>query len=176
MPRFPTVAIILLLVLIAFVSIAYNFISKEGGGTHGTTSSIGITSTILINQTSTSTILPANNTRILCAQNDPKVSDPTAPHGLYVLYPYADYNNQQYKSAIAKYLMTNNSFVCGAVFYVKWADVDKGPGANPQYNFSLIDGQIQPWINAGKIVNLDVWGVGYTAGTSGTTPQYVVTV
>ena len=122
----------------------------------------------------TTTIRPGNSSKVLCTQNDSKVSDPSAPHGLYVLYPYANYNNQQYKSAIERYLITNNSLVCGAVFFIRWADVDKGPNAFQQYNFSLIDNQIQPWINAGKIVNLDVWGVDYAAGTNGTTPQYVL--
>src|SRR4029077_13200983 len=53
-------------------------------------------------------------------------------------------------------------------------DVDKGPGANPQYDWSSMDTAIQPWAAAGKKVNLVIWAIGDTPINTAT-PQYVWT-
>jgi len=57
---------------------------------------------------------------------------------------------------IKQYLMTNST-VSGASFQVQWSNVDQGPSAPQQYDFSFVDNEIQPWISAGKKVNLIVW-------------------
>src|SRR5258708_1758427 len=57
---------------------------------------------------------------------------------------------------IKQYLM-NNSTVSGASFQVQWSNVDQGPSAPQQYDFTFVDNEIQPWISAGKKVNLIVW-------------------
>jgi hypothetical protein len=71
-----------------------------------------------------------------------------------------------------KYLMSN-PVVTGANFSVKWSEVDQGPGANPQYVWNSVDDRLQPWIAAGKKVNLIVWPVSY-GSTNSATPSYVM--
>ena len=67
----------------------------------------------------------------------------------------------------------SNPVVTGANFSVSWSEVDKGPGANPQYVWNSVDDRLKPWIAAGKKVNLIVWPVSY--GSSNTaTPSYVM--
>jgi hypothetical protein len=51
--------------------------------------------------------------------------------------------------------------VCGAKFYLVWNWIDKGPAASPRYDFSGVEQQMEPWIKAGKEVNLIAWAVGY---------------
>jgi hypothetical protein len=74
--------------------------------------------------------------------------------------------------SVSTYLMTNPA-VSGANFFLEWAAVDQGPGANPQYVWTSIDSEIQPWIAAGKKVNLIVWPVA-DASTNTSTPPYVL--
>ncbi len=96
-------------------------------------------------------------------------------HGLTVLFPPTK-PNQAYYSDVLTYLVNNPSApVDGANFSVSWSSVDKGPGANPQYDFSSVDSLLQPWIHAGKKVNLTVSGVTYGTGTTSlvATPAYV---
>lgn len=103
----------------------------------------------------------------------PKCSDalstvemPNAPHGLFViLFPGARINAQTK-------ILLHNPAVCGANFYVVWNEVDRGPGANPRYNWSSIDQQIAPWIAAKKKVNFIIWATTYQKGASAT-PDYV---
>ena len=58
---------------------------------------------------------------------------------------------------VPTYLFTNNT-VNGATIAIEWAGSDQGPskGAN-QYDWTYPDATIQPWISAGKKVNLVVW-------------------
>jgi hypothetical protein len=69
--------------------------------------------------------------------------------------------------------MTNPN-VCGADFFVPWSGVDNGPGKSPRYNWSSVDDEIQPWIQAGKEVNLIFWAVSYPGGGPASTPSYVL--
>jgi hypothetical protein len=65
------------------------------------------------------------------------VEVPKAPHGLFViLFPGAAIN-----SKATKYLVSQAP-VCGANIYVVWNQVDKGPNANPRYDWSVIDEQM----------------------------------
>ena len=75
------------------------------------------------------------------------------------------------------YLLNNPAApICGANFSVEWSRIDKGPTANPQYDFSSLDAEIKPWISAGKLVDLTVWGVAYGTGTErfSAVPSYVL--
>jgi hypothetical protein len=101
-----------------------------------------------------------------CTDPLPSVDVPNAPHGLFVLlFPGAKVN------ARATTLL-KVSAVCGANIYIPWRNVDKGPGANPRYDWSSVDQQIRPWAAAGKVVNLIVWATGYGAKANAT-PDYV---
>jgi hypothetical protein len=94
------------------------------------------------------------------------VEMPNAPHGLFVImFPGARVNVQ------AKILL-HNPAVCGANFYIVWNEVDRGPGASPRYDWSSIDGQIAPWVAAGKKVNFIIWATTYSKNASAT-PDYV---
>jgi len=102
-----------------------------------------------------------------CTEPLPGVDVPGAPHGLFVLlFPEARVNAK----AVANLLHV--PAVCGADIYVQWKKVDRGPGANPRYDWSSVDQQLQPWIKAGKVVNLIVWATGYGAKANNT-PDYV---
>jgi hypothetical protein len=91
---------------------------------------------------------------------------------LEVLFPPTNPHSQEFQ-ALQKYVL-NNPIVSGGNLWVQWADVDKGPGANPQYDWTSTDSAIQPWAAAGKKVNLVIWAIGDSAVNT-TTPQYVWT-
>ena len=66
--------------------------------------------------------------------------------------------------------------VAGANVIVRWSSIDRGPGASPRYDFSSIDQLVRPWRDAGKTVNLLIWGAAETAGqqvAGSITPAYV---
>jgi hypothetical protein len=70
-------------------------------------------------------------------------------------------------SAVQQYLMSNPA-VTGAVIDVDWSDFDIGnttAGTHATYDFTIPDAVIQPWIAAGKKVNLVFQNTTY-AGTS----------
>jgi hypothetical protein len=106
---------------------------------------------------------------VTCTQVDGGVADPSAPHGLFVLSPPTK-PTQSYYSGVAELLSNPN--VCGANFFVPWSSIDGGPGSSTQYNWTALD-ELQPWIQAGKEVNLIVWPVNYGGGTPAT-PAYVL--
>jgi len=93
-----------------------------------------------------------------------------APISLELLFPPTS-PYQDYYDDVQQYLL-NNATVAGVSVWLEWGDVDKGPSANPQYDFSVFDAQIAPWIAAGKKVNLIVWAVSDTP-VNNATPAYV---
>jgi len=79
----------------------------------------------------------------------------------------------QWFNDVQTYLVNNSAApVTGANFSVQWADIDQGPGTSPQYVWTSVDSEIQPWQAAGKRVNLILWAVS-DAATNTATPQYV---
>jgi hypothetical protein len=103
-----------------------------------------------------------------CTDNLPSVSMPNAPHGLFaILFP-----GMVKLNAKANEYLLHNPVVCGANFYLVWNRIDKGPGASPRYDFDTVEEQMEPWIKAGKEVNLIAWAVGY-GGKVQVTPDYV---
>jgi uncharacterized membrane protein len=74
-----------------------------------------------------------------------------------LMFPGA--TSDPYFGDIATYLFTNN-VVNGATIAIEWSGSDQGPSAGAdQYNWTYPDGQMQPWIQAGKKVNLVIWAV-----------------
>jgi hypothetical protein len=72
---------------------------------------------------------------------------------------------------------------CGANVIVPWSEVDRGPGASPRYDWSFVVDSAAKWVDAGKRVNLLVWGSAQNAGQQFTnadgtskpmTPQFVL--
>jgi hypothetical protein len=109
-----------------------------------------------------------------CNATNRNFPDPTGPHGLFVLDPPANPHGAGY-SQVAEYLQ-NNSLACGADFWVHWSDIDRGPGASPRYNFTALTTEMQPWVAAGKIVNLIFWPVGYGPNTTYVPPTVLAHV
>lgn len=89
---------------------------------------------------------------------------------LEVLFP-PTHPRQTYYNDVQN-LLVNNPVVSGANIVMQWSSVDHGPGASPQYDWSTMDTAAQPWIAAGKKVNLIVWTIG-DGPTNTATPQYV---
>lgn len=139
--------------------------TSSSSGLSSSTSSSSSSSTSSSSSSSTSS-LGAN---VTCTQVDGNVADPSAPHGLFVLSP-ATKPTQQYYSSVVNLLANQN--VCGANFFVPWSSIDSGPTSSPQYNWTVLD-ELQPWIQAGKVVNLIVWAVNYGGGIPAT-PAYVL--
>src|SRR5579863_3898200 len=93
-----------------------------------------------------------------CTQELSGVDFPGPPHGLFVLlFPRARVN------AKATASLLHVPELCGADVYVQWKRVDRGPDANPRYDWSSVDEQMAPWVKAGKQINLIVWATGYGA-------------
>jgi uncharacterized protein (TIGR03437 family) len=99
-----------------------------------------------------------------CMEPLPGVSAPYAPHGIFALqFPGAN------PAPINNYIRQQPA-VCGGNLYVVWNQVDQGIGS---YDWSSVDNLIAPWVNAGKSVNLVVWGVSDARPNNGT-PAYVM--
>src|SRR5216684_1763496 len=102
-----------------------------------------------------------------CTDSLPSVAVPNGPHGLFViLFPDVAMN-----AKAGQYLL-HNPVVCGVNMYLVWNEIDRGPGAANRYDFSQVEEQMEPWIKAGKQVNLIGWATGY-GGRRRVTPDYV---
>jgi hypothetical protein len=85
---------------------------------------------------------------------------------LQVLFP-PQTGNPDY-AAVQQYLMTNPA-VSGVVIDVDWSDIDMGnsvAGTHTNYSFAITDAAIQPWIVAGKTVNLVFQNSTYGGGSN----------
>jgi hypothetical protein len=102
-----------------------------------------------------------------CTESLSSVAVPDGPHGLYaIIFPNVKLQEK------AEQFLLHNPVVCGFNTYLVWNEIDRGPEANPRYDFSKVDEQIKPWIKAGKQVNLISWATGY-GGRRRVTPDYV---
>jgi hypothetical protein len=88
------------------------------------------------------------------------------------LFAIINPNSPRLTEQANQYLL-HNPVVCGANFYLVWSEVDRGPGANPRYDWSHVEDQMRPWVQAGKMVNLIGWATGYDPHASAT-PSYVL--
>ncbi len=102
-----------------------------------------------------------------CTQPVSTVAVPDGPHGLFVIL-FPGQRNSPFAATLR-----HNPVVCGANIYVVWGQVDKGPNANPRYDWSVVDEQIRPWVEAGKRVNLVVWATGYGPNAGNPLPAHV---
>jgi uncharacterized protein (TIGR03437 family) len=99
-----------------------------------------------------------------CLEPLPGVAAPYSPHGLFALQ-FAGAN----PAPITNYIQKQPT-VCGGNLYIVWRTVDQGNG---NYNWTSVDNQIDSWVQAGKTVNLIVWGVSDSRPNNGT-PSYVL--
>ena len=99
-----------------------------------------------------------------CTEPLPGVAAPYAPHGIFVLQPAG-----VDPAPITNYIQKQPT-VCGGNLYVVWSTVDQGNG---NYNWTSVDNQVNQWVQAGKRVNLIVWGVSDSRPNNGT-PAYVL--
>lgn len=80
-------------------------------------------------------------------------------------------------SRIESYIL-NDPTVAGANIVVPWSAVDRGLDASPQYDWSFVYQAAQPWIDAGKKVNILLWGVAQKSeqefNNQPITPDYVL--
>jgi hypothetical protein len=106
-----------------------------------------------------------------CTSPAPRAADPDGVHGLMVWVHSTDETTKQ--PAILKYLAKDPN-LCGASIVVLWSGIDKGPKAAQQYDFKVIEKAIQPWIAAGKIVNLLLDGTNEVGPTDTATPPWVL--
>lgn len=81
-------------------------------------------------------------------------ADLAKPRGLFL--NTANLPTQEW-SRIEKFIL-NDPTVTGANIVVPWSMVDRGEGVSPQYDWSYVYEQAQPWIDAGKKVNILLWG------------------
>jgi hypothetical protein len=92
------------------------------------------------------------------------VPPPAGTTSVQVLFPPTNPSDADY-AAVQTYLMTSQ-YVSGAVIDVDWSDFDIGSaGAHTNYDYTITDAAIQPWISAGKKVNLVLQNTTY-AGNS----------
>jgi hypothetical protein len=86
---------------------------------------------------------------------------------------YYSYPGMQYSSDFLQYV-ASSPLVNGINPPLFWSMVDNGPDApGGQYNWSVYDAAIQPYIDLGKTVNLLVWAI--SSGTvNQATPAYVM--
>jgi hypothetical protein len=85
---------------------------------------------------------------------------------LQVLFPPQSFDANY--AAVVQYLITNPA-VTGAVIDVDWSDFDIGStsaGTHTSYDFTIPDTAIQPWIAAGKKVNLVFQSTTYGGGSN----------
>jgi len=97
----------------------------------------------------------ADSTKSASANITVVVTSTTGKVSLEVLFPPTNPNTQDFKN-LQTYVMSNPA-VSGGNLSVQWGMIDKGPSANPQYDWSAVDAAIVPWVAAGKKVNLIVW-------------------
>ena len=90
----------------------------------------------------------------------------TAGVTVQVLFPPQSFDANF--TIVQQYLMSNPA-VTGAVIDVDWSDIDIGnssTGAHTAYDFTISDAAIQPWIAAGKKVNLVFQSTTYSGGSN----------
>lgn len=128
-------------------------------------------------------LLALSTLPVSCSQTNsvstttPTTSNPSLnkpPRGLFL--NTANLPTQEW-SRIEKFIL-NDPTVSGTNIVVPWSTVDRGVNASPQYDWSYVYEQAQPWIDAGKTVNLLLWGVAQKAeqefNGKPITPAYVL--
>ncbi|MGK7899622.1 MAG: hypothetical protein AB4372_39915 [Xenococcus sp. (in: cyanobacteria)] len=103
-----------------------------------------------------------------------KSSQEKKPRGLFL--NSANLPTQDWER-IERYIL-HDPTVAGANIIVPWSLVDRGPDAVPQYDWSYVYQQAQPWIDAEKTVNILLWGAAQKTeqefNGKSITPEYVL--
>jgi hypothetical protein len=139
----------------------------------GTVSSSGVFTAPTVTKNTTVVLTAtsvADTTKSASANVSVVTAVATGKVSLEVLFP-PTHPRQPYYSDVQTYLM-HNPLVSGANIVVEWSSVDRGVGANPQYDWSATDSAVQEWIAAGKKVNLIVWTIS-DGPTNTAMPQYI---
>jgi hypothetical protein len=92
----------------------------------------------------------------------------TATSGVKVQLLFPPQSGNPDYAAVQQYLLANPA-VSGVVIDVDWSDIDIGntaAGTHSSYSFNIPDAAIQPWITAGKTVNLVFQNTTYGGGSS----------
>ena len=80
-------------------------------------------------------------------------------------------------SRIERFIL-NDPTVTGANIVVPWSAIDRGPNVSPQYDWSFAYQAAKPWIDAGKKVNILLWGAAQKSeqefNNQSVTPAYVL--
>jgi hypothetical protein len=102
-----------------------------------------------------------------CNESIQSLPVPDAPHGLFVLL----FPGQRRLIEEKKDVLVHNPALCGAEVYVVWSEVDKGVG---NYNWDIVERQMEPWVKAGKMINFIVWAIGYGQASSRAIPPQIL--
>jgi len=101
---------------------------------------------------------------------------PQAPHGLFVHAPNLPVM-ARHAEGIRKIIL-HHPTVAGANIVVPWSAVDRGPGADPRYDWTFVEEAVRPWLAAGKRIGFLVWAVAEGSaqefGGVSMTPAYVL--
>lgn len=106
-----------------------------------------------------------------CRKRAPSAPDPGGVHGLMVWLDSVDETKKN--PDIVDYLSKDRN-LCGASIVVLWSEIDNGPNASPQYDFTPIDRAMKPWLTAKRLVNLLFAGVDEIGTTDRATPGWVL--
>jgi hypothetical protein len=108
---------------------------------------------------------------LTCREPAARAPVPNAVHGLMVWLYSVDETKKQ--PDILKYLRSDRA-LCGASIVVQWSEVDKGPNAPRQYDFTAVERAMKPWIAAKKTVNLLFAGTNEIGSEDTATPAWVL--
>jgi hypothetical protein len=101
---------------------------------------------------------------------------PAGPHGLFVHAPNLPVEARH--AAGIQGIILRHPTVAGANIVVPWSAVDRGPGANPRYDWTFVEEAVRPWLQAGKRIGFLVWAVAEGSaqefGGASMTPAYVL--
>lgn len=71
------------------------------------------------------------------------LADPAGVHGLFFAGPNQT-DNASLEASILQYLPAEPT-ICGANLIIPWSSIDRGPGANPRYDWSYLDQAAALW-------------------------------
>jgi hypothetical protein len=123
--------------------------------------------------------MPISCSRNLTSEvtNPPPTKTPTTGKNIRGLFLNSSNLPTQDPERIKRFII-NDPTVSGANLIIPWSKIDRGSNVTPQYNWSYINETAKPWLDAGKKVNLLIWGAAQKSeqeidGKS-MTPDYVL--
>jgi hypothetical protein len=106
---------------------------------------------------------------------DASVKDPSGIHGIFDGGGIASGPPGSFGPAIAKYVL-KSPLVCGATFYLNWAQIEPTPPVNGVARYQWPGGKsaLGRWEKAGKMINLLVQGAPEGTAKNTITPRWVL--